>query len=207
MNSDKQRRPAGRRLPRPTGVESCSQCGQVLGFNYRDCPRCHHAIERFWEADWAALLADEQIAPASADETLLAQVVIAELDDHLWTVADMAMCRIRCDECGSELGGGPPTCASCKFAFGNLWWHDIEAGRQGVMTMDEHALRVGRYVIRYPHRHSSVIAAGWRMNMPRILTGWLPDGAEARRMADLMKAGAAVDWDSIYRQIDAEINR
>ncbi|MBI1297595.1 hypothetical protein GC175_21870 [bacterium] len=87
-----------------------------------------------------------------------------------------------------ELGGGPVSCGSCKFAFGNLWWHDIEAGRQGVMTMDEHALRVGRYVIRHPHRHSTVIAKGWRMNMPRILTSWLPDGAEARRMADEMKA-------------------
>ena len=183
-----QRRPAGRRIPRPTHVETCPQCGEDSGFNYLDCPACHHAIERFWEADWAALLAEEQIFPDSGDETLLAQVVIAELDRHLWTVADMAMRRVLCDECGCELGGGPLSCGSCELAFGNLWWHDIEAGRQGVMTPNEHALRVGRCVIRHPHRHSTVIAAGWRMNMPRILTGWLPDGAEARRLANEMKA-------------------
>ncbi len=75
------------------------------------------------------------------------------------------------------------------------------------MTMNEHALRVGRYVIRHPHRYARAIASAWRMNMPRILTGWLSSGEDARRQATLLKSGQAVDWDTLYRRIDAEINR
>ncbi len=123
-------------------AEPCLQCQAVLGLNYLDCVNCHQAIEQFWEADWHALLAQEQIVAESADESLLAQIVIAELDDHLWTVVDMAMRRVRYDECGHELGGGPIHCAACKFAFGNLWWHDIDAVQQRLMTCNEHALRV-----------------------------------------------------------------
>lgn len=201
-----ERHPAGRRIPRPARVAPCVACGAVAGFNYGSCPACTAAIEGLWEADWETLLEQEEIAPGSDDERLLAEVVLAELDNHLWTVADMAMRRLRCPACGAELGGGPPGCAECTFAFGNLWWHDIEAGRQGVMTMNEHALRVGRYVIRHPHRHSAVVAEGWRLNMPRILVGWLPPGEDARRYANLRKAGVRLDWDAIYRAIDAEIN-
>jgi hypothetical protein len=207
MTTEKQRQPAGRRVPRPKRVETCSHCKAVVGLNYRNCAQCYHAIESLWEADWSALLAHEQIAAGSDDEALLSQVVIAELDDHPWTIVDMAMRRIRCEECGQELGGGPTHCAACQFAFGNLWWHDIDAGRQGAMTMNEHALRVGRYVIRHPHRYSSAIAGGWRVNMPRILTGWLPEGEDARRQATWLKSGQDVDWDAVYRTIDAEINR
>jgi hypothetical protein len=207
MARDRTRAPAGQRIHRPQRVEPCPHCGAVLGFNYLDCPGCHHAIEEIWLADWNDLLAREQIGAGSEDELLLAQLVIAELDEHPWTVVDMAMCRVRCEECRHELGGGPPDCAACRFAFGNLWWHDIEAGRQGTMTMNEHALRVGRYVIRYPHRYSPAIARGWRMNMPRILLGWLPAGEDARHQATALKRGQPVDWDAVYRQIDAELNR
>jgi hypothetical protein len=207
MTFEKQRQPAGRRIPRPKRVELCSQCHAVLGFNYRDCPSCHLAIERIWKADWNDFLVREQVPPGSDDETLVAQLVIAELDEHPWTIVDMAMCRLPCKECRHELGGGPTACATCQFAFGNLWWYDIDAGRQGAMTMNEHALRVGRYVIRYPHRHSRPIAEAWRLNMPRILTGWLPSGEDARRQATVLKSGQAVDWDALYRRIDAEINR
>ncbi len=207
MNVDKQRQPAGRRIPRPTRVAPCPHCAAVLGLNYRDCARCHQAIEGIWETDWHAFLAQEQIVRGTDDEALLAQVVITELDDHAWTIVDMAMCRTRCQECDHELGGGPLTCTTCQFAVGTLWWHDIDAGRQGVMTMNEHALRVGRYVIRHPHRYSTPIATGWRMNMPRMLTGWLPPGEDARRGATLLKTGQPVDWEAVYRQVDTDINR
>ena len=62
-----QRRPAGRGIPRPTHVETCPPCSEDSGFNYLDCLACYHAIERFWEADWAALLAEAQILPGSTD--------------------------------------------------------------------------------------------------------------------------------------------
>lgn len=197
---------AGRSVLRPTHVWPCPDCGKALGFSYPGCAACSRALDGLWLADWHALLAREAITPGSELEALLAQVVVAELDQHLWTVADMAMQRVLCAECGCELGGGPRACGACTLAFGNLWWHDFEAGQAGMMTMNEHALRVGRYVMRHPHRYSQAIATAWRWNMPRILTGWLPDGAEARRWATLRKAGAAVDWEATYRAIDAQIN-
>ena len=203
---DPRRQPAGRRIPRPSRVERCPACVAALGFNYRDCPACQHVIEQFWEADWAALLGREQVEPGSDDEALLAQVVAAELDLHPWTIVDMALRRLRCEECAGELAGGAPGCATCQFTFGNLWWHDFQAGEQGVMTMNEHALRVGRYVIRHPHRYSAATFAGWRMTMPRVVTGWLPDGAEARRWAPRLKAGDPVAWDALVAAIVAEIN-
>lgn len=206
MTVSKHRQPAGRQIERPKRVEPCPHCAEVSGLNYHTCLSCFQAIEGIWQADWNALLAREQIGAGSDDETLLAQVVIAELDEHPWTIVDMAMCRLHCEECHQELGGGPTSCATCQFAFGNLWWYDIDAGRQGVMSMNEHALRVGRYVIRHPHRYSPIIAAAWRMNMPRMLTGWLPPGEEARRQATLLKTNQPVDWEAVYREIDAKIN-
>lgn len=206
MNTPKLRQPAGRRIARPARVERCPACAAALGFNYRDCPPCQRSIEQFWEADWAALLERERIAAGSDDEALLAQVVRAGLDDHPWTIVDMALRRLRCEECAGELAGGDPGCATCQFTFGNLWWHDIEAGEQGAMTMNEHALRVGRYVIRHPHRYSAAIAAAWGMTMPRVVTGWLPPGEEARRWATRLKNGDPVDWDAHFAAIDAEIN-
>ncbi|HYF64892.1 MAG TPA: hypothetical protein VD886_18855 [Herpetosiphonaceae bacterium] len=207
MSTNKTRQPAGRLIARPARVERCAACAAALGFNYCDCPPCQDSIERFWEADWAALLGREGIAAGSDDEDLLARLVAADLDDYPWTIVDMALRRLRCDECAGELAGGEPGCPTCEFTFGNLWWHDFEAGEQGAMTMNEHALRVGRYVIRHPHRYSAATFAGWRMTMPRVAAGWLPDGAEARRWATRLKNGDPVDWDAHFAAIDAEINR
>ncbi|NJO81503.1 MAG: hypothetical protein HC828_01230 [Blastochloris sp.] len=207
MDTFKQRQPAGRRMPRPSRVEHCTRCQAVLGLHYRECPPCYDAIEGLWEADWSALLEREQIVAGSEDEALLAQVVLAEFDDHPWTIVDMAMGRVRCEECNEELGGGPVECESCKFAFGNLWWHDTDAMQQGAMTANEHALRVGRYVMRHPHRYSRAVATGWRMNMPRLMAGWLPKGSDMRRTAKLLKDGHEIDCDAMYREIDANINQ
>ncbi len=120
MTSYKQRQPAGRHIPRPKSVEPCPHCSAVFGLNYHDCPSCHQAIEGIWEADWKAFLAREQIVASSDDEILLAPLVIAELDEHPWTIVDMAMYRIRCEACQHELGGGPRTCvlhASSRLAI------------------------------------------------------------------------------------------
>ncbi len=157
----------------------------MLGRGYPRCAICHAAVERYWRADWAALLAAEGIAPGSADERLLAEVVVAELERHPWTVVDYALTLLRCPECGAEWGGGPPACAACAMAFGNLWAPGLEAGA----TMNEHALRVGRWVMRHPHRHSATTVAGWRLNLPLLLAGALPTTAEAQRINAWLKAG------------------
>ncbi|MDX1995903.1 MAG: hypothetical protein SF029_26210 [bacterium] len=176
----------GRRLPRPTRVERCT-CGLAQGANYQTCAACHDAIERYWDADWAALLAEEDITAGSDDELLLAQVVVEEESRHPWTVVDSAMKRLHCPECGGELCGGAVDCEQCKFAFGWLWLYDQEAGRQGQMTLNEHALRVGRYVVRHPHRYSDFVNRGWRSNLPLILTGQLATVDQAQEMARLAR--------------------
>src|SRR5512144_2849519 len=98
--------PGGRRVPRPDKVQRCSTCGRPLIAGYADCPECHEALERIWLADWQALLEQEGVAAGTEDERLLAQVVLGEYGKHPWTVIDIAMSLLRCDECGRELGEG-----------------------------------------------------------------------------------------------------
>ena len=179
------RPPAGRRLPRPRAVERCQACGGFVGRGYLSCPACHDAVERHWRADWDALLVAEGIAAGSDEERLLAEVVVAELDRHPWTLIDYAMTLLRCPECGEELGGGPAECGPCAMAFGNLWAPGVEAGA----TMNEHALRVGRWVARHPHRHSAHTVAGWRLSLPLLLTGQLPSTAEAQAIRAWLDTG------------------
>ena len=179
------RPPAGRHHPRPSSVEPCPACGGFLGGGYPGCTTCYEAVERYWHADWAALLAAEGIAAGSDDERLLAEVIVAELDRHPWTLVDFAMTLVRCPECGAELGGGPTACATCALAFGNLWAPGLEAGA----TRNEHALRVGRWVARHPHRYSANTVAGWRLSLPLLLTGALPTTGEAQGISAWLKAG------------------
>lgn len=197
--------PAGRRLARPKTVERCLGCGACAGENYALCTACTDLIERHWRADWAALLAQEKVAAGSDDEKLLAAVVFAEIEIQPWTLVDSALTLLRCPHCGAELGGGTNECAECEFAFGNLWWHDQLAGRQGVMTMNEHALRVGRYVLRHRHRHSREIVIAWSLSMPRVLAGWLPSTAEAQRAKALINQGRIDEVRLWLAEVDRQI--
>ena len=176
---------AGRRVPRPAAVAPCPACGDLLGRGYPRCPACHEAVEGLWLADWAALLAEEGVAPGGDDEAILARVIVAEGAQHPWTIADLALTRARCQTCGRELGGGPTSCAECALAFGNLWAPEHEAGA----TMNEHALRVGRLVARHAHRYSAGLAAGWRLSLPLLLVGMLPSTVEAQALKAWVDAG------------------
>lgn len=179
------RPPAGRQVPRPATIEPCRACGAYLGRGYPDCPACHDAVEMIWRADWLAFLGEEGFAPDTPDEALLAGVVVAEFQRHPWTLVDYALTLLRCEACGAEPCGGPVGCTTCAHTFGNLWAPELEAGA----TLNEHALRVGRLVTRHPHRFSAAIAAGWRLSLPQLLTGDVPDGGQARRLANWLKAG------------------
>ena len=172
-------------MPRPATVEACDACGGLVGRGYPDCPVCYEAVEGLWLADWAALLAAEGITPGGDDETTLVRVIIEETGRHPWTIADLALTHVRCRTCGEELGGGPPGCAECTLAFGNLWAPEHEAGA----TMNEHALRVARLVARHPHRYSAGLAAGWRLSLPLVLAGMLPSTAEAQALKAWVDAG------------------
>jgi hypothetical protein len=197
----------GRRIPRPATVQVCTGCGEALGTNYTaercfaPCGTCHAAIEAIWLADWQALLQQEGIAAGTDEEKLLARVVTGEFGRHPWTVLDVAMSLQRCEQCGAELGEAYPDCGTCGMAFGA----SIES--EFGVTGNEHALHIGRWVLRYPHRNSKNVVAAWRLSMPRLLTGWLPTTDEAQRVMALIVAGR---WDEVeegVKRLDLSINQ
>ncbi len=191
----------GRRIPRPTAVQICSTCGERLGAGYAECPECHDAIERIWLADWHALLDQEAVAAGSEDEKTLAQLVLSEFGRHPWTVVDIAMSLLRCRECEAELGESYPDCGECGMAFGS----SIQA--EFGVTANEHALHVGRWILRFPHRNSRNIVAAWRLTVPLLLTGWLPTTEQAQHYMGLIKAGRIREVEERVRELDRTINQ
>lgn len=194
------KRSGGTRIPRPQRVETCAQCGAPLGHHYPQCPACFHAIEDIWLADWAALLEREGIQAGSEDETLLAQVVMAESQRHPWTVVDIAMSLLRCESCGNELGSHYQTCTECSLAFGYAL-----ASEFGI-SANSHALHIGRWVLRHRHQHSANSVTAWGLTTPRVLTGWLPSTAEAQRIMALIKAGRMDEVLAGIEAVDQQIN-
>jgi hypothetical protein len=197
--------PALRGLPRPTGVLTCPQCDKPQVTNYPFCVGCYQALEQYWRADWQALLEHEQIQSETADEVLLAQLVLDEVEHHPWTCVDWAMTLIQCGGCSQEVGGGPTDCTECAAAFGNALWSEMVAGRRGDVTGNEHALHVGRFVLRHPHRYPTNAVTAWRYTMPRLLTGWLPTTEEAQRMMPLIKAGRLAEVEVELERLDHTI--
>jgi hypothetical protein len=191
----------GRRVARPNTVQTCAACGEALGGGYANCGDCFAAVEQIWEADWAALLAQVGIAPGTEEELALAQRVIDSFGRHPWTVMDMAMRRLTCEECGGELGEGFPDCFECSAAFGASIQAEFGA------TPNEHALHIGRWILRFPHRSSENIVIAWKMSVPRLLTGWLPTTAEAQRAMDQIKVGEVEAVRAAMKQVDEAINR
>jgi uncharacterized protein (UPF0212 family) len=191
----------GRRAPRPEIVRTCLSCRQPLGAGYAECPNCHAAIESIWLADWYALLQQEQVVPGSADERLLAQVVLLEFGCHPWTVLDIAMSKLRCSQCNAELGEAYSDCPECGMAFGSSILAEFNA------TGNEHALHIGRWVLRYPHRHSQNAVTAWRMSIPRLLTGWLPSIKAAQQSMVLIKAGRAQELEQMCKELDLAIQQ
>lgn len=74
-------------------------------------------------------------------------------------------------------------------------------------TANEHALHVGRWVLRYPHRHSANAVSAWRLTMPRILTGWLPTTGEAQAAMAQIKAGRIQEVEQGIQSLDQAIRR
>lgn len=179
INGSPERPSGGRLYPRPEEVKTCKTCHAPAGRNYASCNECYDAIENIWLMDWKELIQREKIYPGSEDESLLAHVVFEEQHKHPWTIVDTAMTIIRCNTCGNEMGGGELDCPECKFAFENLCGYDVEAINQGRMSGNEHALRVGRWVLRYPHRQKKNIVESWKFSIPIVLTRKLPSNEKA----------------------------
>ena len=92
-------------------------------------------------------------------------------------------------------------CAECGMAFGSSIQSEFGA------TGNEHALHIGRWVLRFPHRHSNNAVAAWRMSLPRLLTGWLPTTAEAQAAMALIKAGRFLEVEQGVEELDRAIRR
>jgi hypothetical protein len=172
-----------------------------LGAGYADCRACFDAVESIWLADWRALLAEEGLEPGTEGERLLARVALGEHGRHPWTVLDIAMSLLRCGACGRELGEAYSDCAECGQAFGASLASEFGA------TANEHALHVGRWVLRFPHRNSATVVLAWQSTLPRILTGWLPTTEEAQRGMNLIKSGRAEEWQEALRRVDEDLRR
>jgi len=175
------KRPSGGRLYlRPKSVEKCKTCGAPTGRNYISCKECYYALENIWLRDWNLLMNKKNIIRGSNEEKLLAKILFKEIDSNPWTIVDTAMTIIRCNTCGSEIGGGPDECQECSTAFGNLWAYDVEAMYQCQMTGNEHALRVGRWILRYPLRQKNSIVESWKFSIPILLTGKTPTNKQGQ---------------------------
>jgi hypothetical protein len=170
---------AARRVPRSYAILPCPACSEPVGRNYAQCPGCTEVVDRIWLADWAALLAAEGVAPGTEDEKLLARVVFAEAEQHPWTAVNVATSMLTCGTCGAELAGGPTDCTECHLAFGAAMASEQAAGRVGLVSMNEHALHIGRWVLRHRHRISPNIVKGWQLTYPYILAGAEPPAAKA----------------------------
>lgn len=194
-----------RRIPRPTQVYRCGTCGAAQGMHYATCQECYVAVERFWLADWQPLLDQKRVVAGSAGELELAEIIFAECERHSWTLLDMALTHLNCSECAHERGGGPSECSECAAAWGVTLWAETVAGRQGLVTGNEHALHVGRMILRHPHRQSESILAAWSRSMPRLLTGWLPSTAEAQHFMAKIKAGRITEVDAALSELDRMI--
>ncbi|SHE40463.1 hypothetical protein SAMN05444392_101348 [Seinonella peptonophila] len=188
MGLDNYTRPSGGRLvSRPRYVEQCIDCNEPLGINYISCRACYHAIENIWLQDWYSLLEKEDIEIGSKFEKLLAEVIWGEMDQHPWTIVDSALSHLYCKVCSNELGSQIRKCYECETVYNNIWGYDYEAMGQGMMMDHEHALRVGRWVLRFPHSHSKYSVVGWKFSIPLVLTGKLPSKIEAQQTMSWIK--------------------
>jgi hypothetical protein len=60
---------------------------------------------------------------------------------------------------------------------------------RGMMTGNEHAIRVAVAGLRAPHRHRATVLAGWRLALPLLVVGATPTTRQAQRIRLYVLAG------------------
>jgi hypothetical protein len=194
--------PSGMRLlPRPKVAAPCSGCGELAGRGYPTCPDCEEHVEKYWVADWLAVLNKERVSA----EDLVITVLSDETWGYPWTCVDWALRLSDCVVCGGELATGEPDCVACAAADDRRWAreHTPPSGR---MSTNERALRAARVALRAPARFRPAVLSYWRLTIPFLLTGemtgtensqWLrasliagryPELASCKRYAELSAA-------------------
>jgi hypothetical protein len=142
--------PGARRVDRPAVAVPCATCGDLTGRGYPTCAACTTFVDRFWQADWAAL--------ADADPEGVADAPVGE---YAWTCVDWALRQLRCAGCRGELAAGAPDCVGCAAANSARWeWPG-----------DDVALRTAVVVLRAPTWHRPAVVSTWRLLLPFVLTG------------------------------------
>ena len=144
--------PGARRVERPAAAKPCATCGDLAGRGYPTCVACATFVDRFWQADWAAL--------EDADPERVADAPVGE---YAWTCVDLALRQLRCAGCRGELAAGAPDCVGCAAANSARW--------EWPVTGNELALRTAVVVLRAPTWHRPAVVSTWRLLLPFVLTG------------------------------------
>ncbi|KZB86149.1 hypothetical protein [Amycolatopsis regifaucium] len=138
------------------------------------------AVEASIEECWRRFLTEYGVAAGTREETELAETVVADTSDFAWRVVDAALGRLRCPECGNELGAGPTDCQKCDQANG-FRFAAVEIDRPATPRGTEHGLRVATAVARTRHRYGVRARCGFELGLPVLLDGELPSTAQAQR--------------------------
>lgn len=144
------------------------------------------AVRAGVEQAWAAALEEVGSSPDTADEVRFADAVVQDTSEFGWRVVDAALSRLRCADCGDELGGGPRDCARCELADG-FRFAAVEVDAPGIPPGTEHATRVAYVVARHRHRYPPRARCGFEILLPELLAGRLPTTPQAQA------ARAAID--------------
>ena len=168
-------------------LRRCTECG---GYEYGGAPTCGSCaalVDAVIEDEWSAFLRTWD--GAEGQETVLAEMVVAEPDRHDWRVVDAAYDRLTCEECGERLSRGPVGCSPCDLAHG-FRYAAVETDRPGAQRGNEHGVRVNISVVRRPQVTSDGELLARRLVLPLLLIGLLPTTEQAQRASALIKAAA-----------------
>jgi len=136
-------------------AKPCATCDELLGRGYPECAACAESLDRFWQADWAAL------SDPDAEK-----IVDAEVGAYAWTCVDLALRQLTCAGCRGELAAGAPDCVGCAAADSARWeWP------RASLTENEHLLRSAVVALRAPHRLRESVVSTWRLVIPFAATG------------------------------------
>ena len=126
----------------------------------------------------------------TADEETVAEAILGDPGSHEWRLVDAALERLRCADCGRELGAGPRGCARCDMADG-FRFAAREPDRPSVPPGNEHAIRVSSAVLRMPHRYRGYVVRGNELFLPLFMAGQLPRREQKARLNQLLKRAPA----------------
>lgn len=147
-----------------------------------DCRACFSWIVGMLDRAWANFLRHEGLT----DEEGLAELIVAEVERHEWEVVEAAYRRVTCEACGCGLSAGPVGCSQCDMAHG-FRYAARETDRPGADYGNEHALRVAVSAVLVPHRIPPYSLTGFRISLPLLLAGQIPNLAQARHTRALVE--------------------